>query len=89
MDMPPNVLALPLEEARVVLDRAGWACSEVVETSAPRLRERGPSAGPAAAGDLLVVRQQVVAAGSVRLTVACHPGHPTEDTQRDPDREEA
>ncbi len=84
MEIPPNVVALPLHEAREILARAGWACREVVETRAPRRSDGGPPAGSAGVGgsspgarNLLVVRQQVVDAGVVRLTVAA---------QGDPDR---
>lgn len=72
----PNVIALPVEEAGSVLSGAGWSRVEIIETRAPRMRKNGTGRQPEPAGALLVVRQQLLPAGVVRLTVAEHPGEP-------------
>lgn len=58
--LPPNVVAYTLENARAALAAAGWTVGEVIETRPPRRALLDPRR---------VVRQRVIADGSVGLVV--------------------
>jgi hypothetical protein len=58
--LPPNVVAYTLENARAALAAAGWTVGEVIETRPPRRALLDPRR---------VVRQRVIAHGSVGLVV--------------------
>lgn len=72
----PLVVAYPLEEARSILEGAGWTLEAVDVTRAPGRRGAGFDAAMPAGGELLVVRQRAVGSRAVRLAAAYHPGHP-------------
>ncbi len=61
MGSPPDVVALPLEEALEELRAAGWT---------PRIRTTSPPQSAPAGGVQRVVRQRATAAGEVELVVA-------------------
>lgn len=61
MDAPPDVVALPLEEAVRILQAAGWT---------PRLRTTAPPRSAPAGGVQRVVRQRATSPGEVELVVA-------------------
>ena len=57
---PPDVVGYTLEDAQHALSAAGWEVGEVVETRPPRRTLGDPRR---------VVRQRVIAGGSVGLVV--------------------
>jgi hypothetical protein len=68
-DEPPDVIGFPLEDARRMLEAAGWPEGEISETRAPRRALVGPQR---------VVRQRVDADGRVALVVC---GERSEDAR--------
>jgi hypothetical protein len=85
---PPDVVALPLEEALAALQEAGWQA---------RVRTTAPPRSTPAGGVQRVVRQRATTAGEVELVVAWEryapaprsgtgPGSPEAGRPQPPDR---